>query len=1036
MINLFATNSYHSGARYIHSCLSQIDQSQLDVRHIVIVPDMCTLEAERQMLATVGGSFNIAVLTFRRLASKILPQYKYLSKQAGIVAISAIIEDMQDSLHCYTKGTKTIGFAENMYDTISQLKYCKVLPSMLLAEGLPRSVADKLHDIGLIYSGYQSFMQDRYIDSADKLDLLCQSIEDSEYCANSHFYLYDFDNLTAQELDILSQLIRHSRGVTLACTMSDRAEDKYLYSNDIYNSVLSLCRDMSITPNIIRDTFHTSAITKHIGSSLYRYQPVTPANCGDMVEVFEGNGVVNEVYQLGCMIARHIRSGGRYRDIYAITSNIDSYANAIHTVFGQLGIPYFCDQQFSLADHCYSQLLLDYLNMCSHRLQIGYVHSVVKNPLMQYGEGAYNFVNYTNSYNINYRLDAFTLGKTNVNYPVAESIRAQLWDIYQSIDMPQSGSASVFVDKVRLLISTLQLASRVVEFADSQSQGELEQLSKVSMQVADRVEEVLVSIVDVLGDRHISLDDMILYFTNGLSAVNISVLPTHSDSVIFANMAKSRKHDIQVLAVLGANQGLLPMTHKDTKLLTDYNILVMQECGMAVTPNSLTENKGERFALYQLLCEPKSSLHISYCCSVGGDSVLPSTFVGSVRDMFVVGRDRLPLSQPDHGVYSRRQALARVVSARQALKDRQIVNDSNYQQLLDMLPEATGYGSVQDVQNMTISGGKELMIGNSHSSVSKITQLYSCPYKFYHCYGLAVKPIDKAELDASIIGDILHNVLELYLANGGDAGKIFDRILTDDRYKAIFADPAVKHKLRRLREEAIKMSRVVADQLADSNFNCCATEMQFGMNEEVSPVAVPYDGGTLYLSGKIDRVDRWGDMFVVVDYKSGASVDYSDLGLYRGDKLQLLVYLQAVIAKYGWKPAGFYYFQLHNDFDKGEVYKYIGRTLADDAVIRALDKSGDGVSARFHIAKTQKGAYTAYSYIVTAEGMARQIQYAQDMIAQAGNLMAGGYIAMTPYDEDCKFCDYKDICDYGDVYTHKSRKLGKDVVKGFFGGKQ
>ncbi len=1034
MINIFATNSYNSGARYIHSCLSQVDQSRLDTRHVVIVPDRCSLEAERQMLATVGGSFNIAVLTFRRLAGKVLPQYQYLSKQAGIVATSAIIEDMSDSMRCYTKGTHTIGFAESMYDTISQLKYCQVSPSALLSDNLPRSVADKLHDIGMIYSGYQSFMKDRYIDSADKLDLLCNSIEDNQYCKNSYFYLYDFDNMTAQELSILSQLIRYSRGVTIACTTSDVTADKYLYSNEIYRQVLEVCRKASVTPNIIKDSYYSNDITRHIGKYLYRYTAPTTIESGEFVSVFEGNTVVNEVYQLGCMIARHVRNGGRYRDVYAITSDIDNYSNAIHTVFGQLAIPYFCDQQFCLAHHVYSQLIIDYLSMCQYRLQIGYVHSVVKNPLMQYGEGAYDFVNYTTSYNVNYRLDAFTLGRDSTHYAVADSIRGQLYKLYSTVDMPTAGSAQLFVQKVRLLLSTLQLPTRVVQFADSQVAGNLHQLAKVSMQVADKVEEVLASIADVLGERDITLEDMILYLTNGLSAVNISVLPTHSDCVIFANMAKSRKHDIEVLAVLGANQGLLPMTHHDTRLLNDYNLAVMGEQGILVTPNTMTENKEERFALYQLLCEPRQRLHISYCCSVGGDSVLPSSFVASIRQLFTVGGQPLAVSAPDHGVYSRRQALARVVGARQALRDRQIVNDSHYHQLLEMLPEASMYGNRCDMQSLTINGGAQLMLANSYSSISKITQLYSCPYKFYHQYGIGIRPTERAELDASIIGDILHGVLEQYLADGGDAGTIFDKLLLDDRYRAIFSDPAVSHKLRRLRAEAIKMSRVVSDQLADSSFSCCATELQFGNKGDIAPVAISYQGGTLYLTGKIDRVDRWGDMFVVIDYKSGGTVGYSEHGLYIGDKLQLLVYLQAVVQHYGWQPAGFYYFQLHDDFNKGDTYQYVGRTLADSTVVRALDNSGEGASKRFHITTKKDGDFSARSAVLSAEQMARQIQYAQDMISQAGDLMSGGYIAMTPYQDRCKYCDYAKICDYGDIYTHQPRKVTTDSANKLFGG--
>ncbi len=1038
MINIFSTNSYHSGARYIHSCLSAVDQSRLDTRHVVIVPDRCSLEAERQMLATVGGSFNIVVLTFRRLAGKILDKYQYLTKQSAIVALTSIIEDVAPSLRCYTKATNTIGFASNMYDTIAQLKYSKISPSALLADNIPRSIADKMHDIGMIYSGYTSFMQGRYIDSADKLDILCDSIQDSSYCKDSCFYLYDFDNFTAQELAILSQLMQHSKGVSVACCASHKPQDKYLYINDIYNSVVQLCNKIGVTPNIIQDSYHTNAITEHIGNSLYRYGKTDSIDNNNFVSLFEGNTVVNEVYQLACMCARHVRSGGRYRDIFVITSDINNYTNAIHTIFGQMNIPYFCDQQFCVADHVYSQLIIDYLQMCSHHAQIGYVYSVVKNPLLSYGDKVYQFVNYTTAYNINYRLDAFRLGKDNVNYDGAESVRQSLYEIYSTIDMPTSASATQYVAKIRQLIDILQLPSKVQEFANIQSQQQLSQLAGVSMQVADKVSEVLTSISDVLGDRLVTLEQMIDYLANCVSAVNISVLPTHTDSVIFANMAKSRKHDIQILAVLGANHGLLPMTHKDTQLLTDYNLSVMQSCGIGTLTNIALENKRERFSLYQLLLEPHKALHISYSCSVAGDSVLPSSFVNNLREMLTVSGDSLPLQETDHGVYSHRQALSRVLSARQALEDNQVVNDQYYHQLSDIVgQEASTYRNKVDVQNLTIERGKQLLLANSNSSITKITSLYGCPYRFYHSYGLGLRRADKAQLDANIVGDILHAVLEIYLAdNSGSASadKILDKVLQDDKYKAIFSHASTAHKLRRLRTEADKMCKIVSAQLRNSSFQCYATEMQFGMGGHIPPVSVPYSDGVLHIGGKIDRVDKWGDMFVVVDYKSGSQVGYNEHGLYTGQKLQLLVYLQAVMSAKELKPAGFYYFQLHNDFDKGSQYSYVGRTLADNAVIRALDNSYEGNSALLSVKTNKNGQFSAHSHILTEQQLHGQIDYACKMISQAGNLMSSGYIAMTPDKGQCKLCDFRQICDYGDIYNHAQRTVSVGKGEQYFGG--
>ena len=93
----------------IVQALKRVDKSNLDVMHTIIVPDRASLEMERLILQEIGGSFNVQVLTFRRLASRILPKYEYLSKQAGIMALAGIIQDNKPNLKCFTKGVDSPG---------------------------------------------------------------------------------------------------------------------------------------------------------------------------------------------------------------------------------------------------------------------------------------------------------------------------------------------------------------------------------------------------------------------------------------------------------------------------------------------------------------------------------------------------------------------------------------------------------------------------------------------------------------------------------------------------------------------------------------------------------------------------------------------------------------------------------------------------------------------------------------------------------------------------------------------------------------
>lgn len=143
MITIYKSHSMKDAAAYVMGVLDNVDKSNLDVTHTVIVPDRASMEAERALLQKLGGSFNVRVRTFRRLANEVLPKLAYLSKQAGIMALTGIIQDNKDKLSCFVRGAETPGFVSDMYDVISMMKYCRIPPQALLEGELPEGVKGK-----------------------------------------------------------------------------------------------------------------------------------------------------------------------------------------------------------------------------------------------------------------------------------------------------------------------------------------------------------------------------------------------------------------------------------------------------------------------------------------------------------------------------------------------------------------------------------------------------------------------------------------------------------------------------------------------------------------------------------------------------------------------------------------------------------------------------------------------------------------------------------------------------------------------------
>ncbi len=1048
MITIYKNSTTKQSAMQIVQVLKRVDKSNLSVMHTVIVPDRASLEMERLILQQVGGSFNVQALTFKRLASRILPKFDYLSKQAGIMALTGIIQDNKQHLKCYTKGVDSAGFVADMYDTISMMKYCKIPPERLDDERFPRSIRTKTADIALLYREYLNYTQNRFVDSADKLDLLCDQLPKVESIKNGYFYICDFDNLSAQELALVEQLMLNSQGVAVSCCVGKKTADKYLYLDDIYNGVLQVCARNGIEANIVENAQTAqNEVTRQIGEHLYRYTTPTAVESGNFVEIFQGETRYKEVYNLACHVQNYVREGGRFKDVYVVTSDVDKYANSIANVFSQLQIPYFCDRQFALTDQPYAQFVLDYLNLCNNNGRLQNVLSFVKNYLYS-GDfdgntdenDVYKFENYCLKYNISYRYDGFSLGLDDYYYPRAEVFRQKFNDLYKNATFPRSAKGVDFVAGVRNLLSICDVANRNALLAERQLANGLSTQSSVTSQSVEKFEQVLVQAETILGNRYLTLEDFIKSLTATVASVKISVIPQHNDCVVFANMAKARKHDIKFLALLGANYGAMPIVKSDCKLLTDSNIKDLLSAGVNVEPQISTENKRERFSLFQLLQEPTDKLYVSYTATDGKDTLIPSPFVEQLCNMFLQnGKPLAVCEQEVEDVFTKKQAIAKVVLNNRKLADQQMVKMPTFKVLSNLFhKEIERYHFRKNGQDVTIQGGDKLFFKSARTSVSQLTQFFQCPYNFYIKYGLNVKPREVAKLQSNDLGTILHDVMEHYVAQVDvtetdeqtkqKAVECFDKALSSDFYRALKNDPQMQGILSQLQAEAIRMCKVVKKQLSNSKFTNIKTELSFD-GENAPMVQVDYGEGKFNLNGKIDRIDGYNGHLIIIDYKSGATAaHYTETSLYDGQKMQLLVYLRAAQDFYKLRPAGFYYFNMHNNFTDAteeKVYTYQGRTLNDIDIVRAIDttlETGD-FSEKLNLKLKKDGSLPQKNTLIEAEQFDHQVTYATELIKRAGKLMHRGYVAVTPYEGVCSFCDYKDICDFGDVYNYAARKV-------------
>jgi ATP-dependent helicase/DNAse subunit B len=148
-------------------------------------------------------------------------------------------------------------------------------------------------------------------------------------------------------------------------------------------------------------------------------------------------------------------------------------------------------------------------------------------------------------------------------------------------------------------------------------------------------------------------------------------------------------------------------------------------------------------------------------------------------------------------------------------------------------------------------------------------------------------------------------------ANLADAERILLDELRERRseFRLSPKQTRVRAAARRLEFDLLRYLRAEAD--SDSRFEPAELEFEFGLGEGGEPVEI--EGG-LRLRGRIDRVDVNDGMALVIDYKTGRSVDRYKVASWEPEnRFQAALYMLVVERLLGLRAAGGVYVALASD---------------------------------------------------------------------------------------------------------------------------
>ncbi|KYC97202.1 hypothetical protein B4102_0857 [Heyndrickxia sporothermodurans] len=798
---------------------------------IYLVPDQMTFLSEYSLIKTpgLGGMIRAQVFSFSRLAWRILQETggfnrMHITNEGLNMLIRKIIEDKKDELKLFGRAADKTGFIHHVEMMLTEFKRYCIHPEDIVVKreemetNGSKVLADKLHDLQLIYHDFEKKLVNKYIDSDDYLNLLAESIQSSHYLQDAEIYIDGFHSFTPQEYMVIGQLMKACKRVTIALTLdrpfrNELPNDLHLFrmTGETYSTLveMSTVNGVEVEENIV-----LKQLVRYKDESLayleanFETLPVQPYEYEPQAGLFQAVNRRAEIEAIAREIRELVRKNKyRYQDIAVLVRNGHEYQELLETCFFDHHIPYFIDQKRSMLNHPLIELIRSVLEIITGSWRYEAVFRAVKTDLL--------FPLNQHSGRLREKMDMLE------NYVLAYGIQGSKWtskdrwsyrrfrglEMEHTIQTDKEKEMEQEINDLRLLITNpiVKLSKRMNKGVNGRELCEalylfLEELqipAKLEMlrnqaeekgnllsagehdQAWNAVMELLDQFVEIFDDENITIKKFATILDAGIEAMEFSIVPPAIDQVIVANLEQSRLSDIKVAFIIGLNDGVMPAKINEEGVLADSDREELINNGMKIASSSKTRLLDEEFIAYKAFTTPSQKLYLSYpIANEEGKALLPSPYIKRMKEMFPKLNEKVIVNDPSELMDEEQidyishpnSAIAFLTSQLQLKIRKYPVADmwwdvyNFYFEDLFQKQRAKHVLSSLFYQNhakkLSEETSKELYGETILASVSRMELFHSCPFAHFTTHGLRLREREIFKLEAPGIGDLFHGALK------------------------------------------------------------------------------------------------------------------------------------------------------------------------------------------------------------------------------------------------------------------------------------
>ena len=1111
-------------SKRLHQDVLHMAAKDPDCNFLFLVPDQFTMQTQTDLVkeSPGGGIMNIDVLSFGRLTHRIFEETGYgrkpvLDDTGKSLVLRKVASSVKEELPVLSGNLNKIGYIHEIKSAISEFKQYGLSVERVgeLAEFSKSrgTLYYKLKDLKTLYQAFDTYVAERFITTEDTLALLSRAVHESKIMKNSVVIFDGFTGFTPIQYRLIAELMELSRMVIVSVTLGE-GENPYriMGEQELFYLSKKTVRDLQkwAQKRNVRQAedvylgkgglprFRESRELAHLEKQLFRY-PLKPYEESQKdsipaIQIREAMSPAGEVRGACILIKKLVlEQNYSYRDIAVVTGELETYGDFFEREAATYDIPVFIDRTRGILLNPFLEYIRSALRIVLQNFSYESVFHYLRSGLADFTMEETDLLeNYILATGIKGRKKWGELFTRNATEQINE-LRARLYGQMTPLLQKQE-TASGYVKALYEFIVAGRIQEKLLTFEEQfRADGE-EERAKEYAQIYRLVMELLNQIEGLLREETMTLQEFADILDSGFAEIEVGTIPGGVDRVIVGDMERTRLNQVKVLLFLGVNDGNIPRNANKGGIISDIDREFLKDSDIELAPTPRQQMFTQRLYLYMNMTKPSERLYLSYArISSDGKTLRPSYLIDTVKALFpcayqgnlMEGKESVTeriMGKKDALPYVAEELRERAQGRAGGMTDEEFFSlcriyweDSAFRGQMEKLLQA----AYEHYEHKPLGAMIARMVYGTvlENSVSRLERYAACAYAHFLQYGLNLKEREVFQLENTDLGNIYHEVLEVFSHRLKEHGYTWldfpkeegEQLLWEALENCsmqygetiLYSSARYQYMIERMYRILKRTIWALKEQLKSGKFLPEAFEMSFSRVENLDAVNITLsEEEKMKLRGRIDRLDTCEDedhIYVkVIDYKSG-NKKFDLAAVYYGLQLQLIVYMN-VAAELMKKshpdkeivPAALLYYHVNDPMIKSEEelspeqvndqllkeLRMNGLVNDSEEVIGLLDGSFATKSSIIPVERKSDGSLSARSSVVNRQDYEVISNYVNQKMHQFGTEILQGNIAVNPCEqgniESCTYCTFREICAFdGKIPGFEKRKPGHgmDVLK-------